>query len=147
VITIYYNASSPTVAMPTLSGLTEAQAAARLQAAGLLLGTVGTQSSPTAVQGTVVAQSVPAKTLVARGTQVNIALAGGAPSVVVPDVLNMPYKQAQAKLAALGFEVKIAWEPGAGMSPDAVVKVNPTVGTPAPQGSLVVLSVEDSSSQ
>jgi beta-lactam-binding protein with PASTA domain len=147
VITVYYNGSSPTVTTPALTGLTEAQASTRLQTAGLLLGSVGTQASSTAVQGTVVAQSVPATTSVARGTKVNITLAGGPPGVVVPDVLNMYYKQAETKLAALGFEVRVKWVPGGGMSPGAVVKVDPAVGTSAPQGSLVVLSVEETSSQ
>lgn len=145
VTTVYYNASSPTVTTPSLMGLTEASASTRLQKAGLLLGTVGTQASTTAEQGTVVAQSVPATTPVAHGTKVNITLSGGPPGVVVPDVLNMYYKQAENKLTTLGFEVRVTWTPGAGMSPGAVVKVNPAVGTPAPEGSLVVITVEEAS--
>jgi len=31
------------------------------------------------------------------------------------------------------------------MEPSAVIKVNPSVGTPVPEGSLIVLSVEESS--
>jgi beta-lactam-binding protein with PASTA domain len=55
----------------------------------------------------------------------------------------MPYKHAQTKLAAAGFQVKTTWTPGAGMSPDAVVKVVPAVGTPVPEGSIVHIWVEE----
>ena len=144
VITVYYNASSPTVTTPSLMGLTEGSAANRLQQAGLRLGSIGTQASSTVAQGTVLAQSVPATTPVARGTKVNITLSGGMPGVVIPDVLNMNYKQAQNTLTTAGFEVRVSWTPGTGMSPGAVVKVSPAVGTPAPAGSLVVISVEES---
>ena len=145
VITVYYNASSPTVTTPSVMGLTEASASNRLRQAGLRLGSVGTKASSTAPQGTVLAQSVPATTPVARGTKVSITLSGGPPGVVVPDVLNMYYKQAQNTLTAVGFEVRVSWTPGAGMSPGAVVRVSPAVGTPAPEGSMVVITVEETS--
>jgi eukaryotic-like serine/threonine-protein kinase len=145
VITVYYNSTSPTVATPALTGLTEAQASSRLRQAGLLLGAVGTQSSKTARIGTVVSQSVPAGQPVARGSRVSVVLASGSSLVIVPDVLNMPYRQAESELNAQGFGVSITWSPGGGMEPDAVIKVNPPVGTPVPAGSLIVLTVESAS--
>ena len=146
VITIYNNSTGPTVATPALTGLTEAQASSRLQQAGVPLGTVGNQSSKTAKTGTVISQSVPATEPVARGTKVSVVLASGPPLVVVPDVLNLPYKHAQNELNAQGFEVRITRSPGGGMEPSTIIKVNPSVGTPVPGGSLIVLSIEESSS-
>jgi serine/threonine-protein kinase len=145
IITVYYSNQSPTVAMPALTGLTEAQAADRLKSKGLHLGSVGTQSSTTAPLGTVMSQSVPATEQVARGTKVSVVLSSGPPEPVVPDVLNMPYVQAQNKLTSLGFQVRTSWTPGAGMSPGAVVKVVPAVGTPAPEGSIIHIYVEEGS--
>jgi serine/threonine-protein kinase len=146
IITVYYSNQNPTVAAPALTGLTEAQAADRLKSKGLYLGSVGTQSSTTVAQGTVMSQSVPATEQVARGTKVSVVLSSGPPEPVVPDVLNMPYVQAQNKLTALGFQVRTSWTPGAGMMPGAVVKVVPAVGTPAPEGSIVHIYVEESGS-
>jgi serine/threonine-protein kinase len=144
VITIYFSSTSPTVAVPALTGLTEAQAVNRLQGSGLALGSVGTQTSATAKQGTVVAQSLPATEKVARGTKVSITLAAGAPEPTVPDVLNMPYKTAENKLTAAGFQVRMSWTPGTGMQAGAVVKVVPDVGMPVPEGSLIHIYVEES---
>jgi serine/threonine-protein kinase len=144
VITVYYSHTSPTVVVPALTGLTEAQAANRLKGVGLHLGTVGTQASTAAAQGAVLSQSVPATERIARGTRVSVIVSSGPPEVAVPDVLNMPYRHAQNKLTALGFQVRTTWKPGAGMSPDAVIKVVPAVGTPVPEGSLIHIYVEES---
>ena len=145
-IVVYYSQTSPTVVVPSLSGLTEAQAANRLKGAGLYLGSVGTQTSTSVKQGTVMSQAVPATERVARGTKVSVVLSGGPPEVSVPDVLNMPYRQAEKKLIAQGFEVHMSWSKGGGMSPDAVIKVVPSVGMPIPEGSIVHIYVEESGS-
>jgi serine/threonine-protein kinase len=145
IITVYYSNQSPTVAVPALNGLTEAQAAGRLKAKHLYLGSVGTQTSSTVTQGTVMSQSVPATEQVARGTKVSVVLSSGPPEPIVPDVLNMPYVQAQDKLTGLGFQVRTSWKPGAGMQPGAVIKVVPAVGTPAPEGSIIHIYVEEGS--
>ena len=145
IINVYYNNQRPTVVVPALEGLTEAQAADRLKTKGLYLGSVGTQTSTSVAQGAVMSQSVPATEQVARGTKVSVVLSSGPPEPVIPDVLNMPYVQAQDKLTALGFQVRTSWTPGSGMSPGAVIKVVPSVGTPAPEGSLIHIYVEEGS--
>ena len=133
VVTIYYNSTSPTVATPALTGLTEAQASSRLQQA-CCSARSAIKSSKTAKAGTVISQSVPATEPVARGTKVSVVLASGPPLVAVQGVLTMPYKQAETKLNAQGFEVRITWSRAGGMEPSAVIKVNPSVGTPVPEG-------------
>lgn len=143
IVTAYYSHTSPTVAVPALTGLTEAQATDRLKSVGLHLGSVGTQTSTTVAQGTVMSQSVPATEKIARGTKVSVILSSGPPEPVIADVLNMPYAQAQNKLTAQGFQVRTTWKAGTGMSPGAVIKVVPAVGTPAPEGSIVHIYVEE----
>lgn len=142
VVKVYENQQTPTAPMPSLIGDTEAQAVARLRQADLLLGSVSTQAGSGKV-GTVVSQSVPANENVARGSKVNLVLAGGPPSVAVPDVLNMPYKAAETKLMHAGFHVRVTWTKGAGMMLGAVVRMNPKAGTQAPEGSLVVITVNE----
>jgi serine/threonine-protein kinase len=144
VITVYFSSTSPTVSVPALTGLTEAQAANRLKGVGLYLGSVGTQPSGTAQQGTVISQSLPATEQIARGSKVSIVLASGPPEPTVPDVLNMPYKNAQNQLTQQGFQVRMTWTTGGGMEPGAVIKVVPAVGTPVPEGSLIHIYVEES---
>lgn len=141
-MTAYYNSRSPVVSVPDLADLTQSQATSALNKAGLNLGVVTTQSS-SAVQGTVIAQSLPAGQQVARGSTVNIVLAGGPPTVAIPDVLNTPFRSAETALQSLGFEVRVTWVKGTGMAMGQVVRVTPAVDTAAPQGSLVVLTVEE----
>ena len=144
VITVYYSHTSPTVAVPALTGLTEARAVNRLKGVGLRLGSVGTQTSATVAQGTVISQTVPATERVARGTKVSVVLATSPPEPAVPDVLNMPYKNAQNQLTEKGFQVRTTWTKGGGMEPGAVIKVVPAVGTPVPEGSIIHIYVEES---
>lgn len=142
VITVYFNSTGPTVDVPSLIGLTEAQAAASLQQTGLVLGTVGTTASQTSAAGTVIAQSIPAATVVQRGAAVDLTMAGGLPSAVVPDVLGLPLKQAEQRLEGSGFEARVTRTPGTGMQMGDVVAESPAVGTHASQGSVVIVTVD-----
>jgi serine/threonine-protein kinase len=142
VISVYFNSTSPTVDVPSLVGLTEAQAAASLQQSGLVLGAVGTTASQASVAGTVIAQSIPAATVVQRGAAVDLTLAGGLASPTVPNVLGLPFRQAQQRLESLGFEARVARAPGTGTQLGDVVAESPGVGMRAPLGSVVVITVD-----
>jgi eukaryotic-like serine/threonine-protein kinase len=141
VITVYFNSTGPTVDVPPLVGLTAVQAATNLQQAGLTLGAVVTTAGQTSAAGTVIAQSIPAATVVQRGSAVDLILAGGHPSVV-PDVLGLPVKQAEQRLEGLGFEARVTRTPGTGAQLGDVVAESPGVGMHAPRGSVVFITVD-----
>ena len=142
VITLYYDSTSPTVDVPSLVGLTEAQAATSLQQAGLVLGTIGTTASLSSGAGTVIAQSIPPATVVQRGAAVGLTLAGGLAFPTVPDVLGLPFKQAEQRLEGLGFEAHVTRTPGTGTQMGDVVAESPGVGMRAPRGSVVFITVD-----
>jgi beta-lactam-binding protein with PASTA domain len=94
------------------------------------------------VAGTVIAQSIPAATVVQRGAAVDLTLAGGLASPTVPNVLGLPFRQAQQRLESLGFEARVARAPGTGTQLGDVVAESPGVGMRAPLGSVVVITVD-----
>ncbi len=78
-ITVYLSKGPNVVAttVPNLVNCTEAEAKAKLEAANLVLGTVGEQYSDTVEKGKVVAQSVQAGAVVDERTTVKITLSAG----------------------------------------------------------------------
>lgn len=76
-VTYIISTGSETVAVPNLTGMTEAGAKSALENVGLKLGTTSEKASNEA-KGTVIAQSVADGTKVAKGTKVNIILSTGA---------------------------------------------------------------------
>lgn len=74
-VTVIVSRGAPTIGVPDLLGLTQADARTRLELEGLRLGTVTRQRTADAAPGTVVAQRPGAGTLAASGTIVDIVVA------------------------------------------------------------------------
>jgi eukaryotic-like serine/threonine-protein kinase len=74
-VTLIVSRGAPTISVPNLLGLTQADARTRLELEGLRLGTVTRQRTADAAPGTVVAQRPAAGTLAASGTVVDIVVA------------------------------------------------------------------------
>ena len=96
------------VAVPSLLGLTEAQAKDALIKAGLQLGTITPGTSPTAASGTVIQSTPEVGTYAASGSTVDLIISNG--KVDVPDVTSMNVNQAKNQLsgASGGLKVVIA---------------------------------------
>jgi hypothetical protein len=77
------------VSVPNVVGLTQAAATSAITSAGLVLGTVTTQSSATVAAGSVISQSPGAGASVTAGSAVNLMVSTGPASVSVPDVPTM----------------------------------------------------------
>ena len=94
--------------VPLLTGLTEAEARAALEGAGLVLGTISPANSPTVEKGQVI-ESVPAANeRIPQGSIVNLLVSDG--QVQVPNVRNLSISEAQRVLQSpeVGFTVIIA---------------------------------------
>jgi hypothetical protein len=82
-----YTVLVPTVKVPNVVGLTQAQATAALAAAGLTKGNVTTAPSGTVPAGSVISQDPSAGTSVSKGSSVNLVVSTGpAPLIVQLDV-------------------------------------------------------------
>lgn len=74
-VTVVVSRGAPTIAVPDLLGLSQADARTRLELDGLALGTVTRRRTSDANPGTVVAQKPAAGTLAAPGTVIDIVVA------------------------------------------------------------------------
>ena len=74
-VTVVVSRGAPTIAVPGLLGLSQADARTRLEQEGLALGTVTRRRSGDATPGTVIAQRPAAGTLAAPGTVVDVVVA------------------------------------------------------------------------
>jgi uncharacterized repeat protein (TIGR01451 family) len=90
----------PACVVPTLLGLTEVEAKAKLEAAGCRLGTVKPGPDNPDQAGKVVDQGPTGGTSVPRGTPVDLTVAG--PVCTVPDVTGLDEAGARAKVEAAG---------------------------------------------
>ena len=107
-VTITVSTGPSEVAVPSLLGLTEAQAKDALTKAGLQLGTITPGTSPTAALGQVIQSTPEVGTYASSGSTVDLIISNG--KVDVPDVTSMNVNQAKNQLsgASVGLKVVIA---------------------------------------
>ncbi len=141
VITVYVSAGANTVKVPSLTGLTETEAAGVLATMKLTLGTITQGNSATVAAGKVI-ETLPAlNTEVAEGSAVNLIVSNG--KVMVPDVRNLDISDARAAMSApaVGLPVSITTrEECTGAQGTIVVDQSVAPGL-ANQGSAVILYV------
>ncbi|MFM7014347.1 MAG: Stk1 family PASTA domain-containing Ser/Thr kinase [Actinomycetota bacterium] len=106
-IEVYVSSGKLETGVPLLSGLTEEEARAALESAGLVLGVITPSNSATIAKGLVI-ESVPAaNSRLPQGSTVNLLVSDG--QVQVPNVRNLSVSDAQRLLLApeVGFTVVI----------------------------------------
>lgn len=97
---------------PDVAGMTEEDARARLEEAGLTVGS-RSQVPDDAAPGTVVGQHPEPGEAVAEGSAVDLAVSGGASAGTVPGVLGRPVDEAVLVLAEAGFPARVEESLGA----------------------------------
>jgi serine/threonine-protein kinase len=95
-VRVYVSSGQETTTVPTLEGLGQDAAAAALQAAGLVLGTVTPRNDPGLAAGTVISSDQPAGTTLPLGATVNLVAATG--RVVIIDVTGYTIEAATREL-------------------------------------------------
>jgi eukaryotic-like serine/threonine-protein kinase len=136
VVTLKVSAGPKKIAMPKVTGETEATAQGRLQNFHVVTKTAANSSQP---QGTVVSQSPAAGTLLLPNSTVTISISGG--GTQVQDTTGDPEATAVSILQNQGFKVKAITAAGpSSATPGNVFNQNPSSGT-LPQGSLVTIYV------
>jgi eukaryotic-like serine/threonine-protein kinase len=106
-VTITVGKRPAQVEVPPLTGLTQEQAVAALEAANLRLGTPTTQPSEEP-EGTVVSQNPLPGEMVDKNSTVDIVLSEGPTEVTVPDVVCDSLGKAESELEKAGFQVTIS---------------------------------------
>jgi serine/threonine-protein kinase len=141
VITVYVSSGKNTVKIPTLAGLTEAEAATALATAKLTLGTITQANSSTVAAGLVIESDPVLNSDVAEGTVVNLIVSNG--KVMVPDVRNLGISEARDIMSAaeVGFTVSITTREVCTGTPGTIVVDQSILPGLADQRSAIVLYV------
>ena len=133
------------IKVPDVTGMTQSKAASTLAGQGLKTGSITRVQSTAGPEGTVVGQSPAAGEKVAKGTAVDLDVAGKptptATPVAVPDVTGGSQASAQATLTQAGFAVLVTKAPSDTVPAGSVVSQAPQAGVLASQGSTVSIVV------
>jgi serine/threonine-protein kinase len=124
--------------VPTVVGMTQAQAEATLTAAGLTPQATA-EASDTIEKGRVISQSPEADSSVDPGSSVAIVVSSGKPDVQIPDVVGDNKDSAKDQLIALGLRVRLK-AADSDENKDDVIAIDPEVGTQVSAGSIVTLT-------
>ena len=129
------------VAVPDVTGKTEADATQALEDAGLSVGDVDEAADPDAEPGTVVRQDPAAGEEVDEGSAVGLTLSSGPATAKVPDVTGMTEAEAQGTLQDAGFASASASQYDLTSPVGEVLAQLPAAGQEAVPGSPVGLLV------
>jgi len=128
--------------VPDVVGLTSTAAQAAIIGAGLAVGTITTQTSPTVPEGNVIAQTPTAGTSVAVGTAVDLVVSAGPTGVFVPDVVGLTLQAAQTQIVNAGLSVgNVTTRFTTTVPPGQVLEQDPVAGTIVTQGSPIDLVI------
>jgi serine/threonine-protein kinase len=97
-IVVYVSSGKTKVVVPSLAGMTEAEAKLALETGKLTLGTIVEGNSATVEAGKVLSSDPVAGSQVAEGTVVNLLISNG--KVMVPDVVGKSISEAIRLLSA-----------------------------------------------
>jgi serine/threonine protein kinase/beta-lactam-binding protein with PASTA domain len=128
--------------VPTITGLTRAQAERTIQDSSLQVGEVTTAASKEVAQGRVISQTPDAGNQVDPDSKVDFVVSTGKPAVPLPDVVGQNKDDAADQLRSLGLRVVLT-ERDADDPLDQVVEMQPPGGTEVSDGSKVTLFWSD----
>jgi serine/threonine-protein kinase len=128
--------------VPNVVGLTKADAEAILGDDGFkpTVALVHSHRRP----GTVIAETPSHNTSIPKGSRVTLSVSGGPAkpgSRQVPNVINLNAASATHQLHVAGFKVSPVRQASTTFKRNAVISTNPPVGSTAPKGSTVVMTI------
>ncbi len=122
--------------VPDLQGMTRAEAESALDDAGLALGSIDSEASTEFRKGRVISQDPDALSLVDPGSEVDLVVSTGAPSVVVPYTLGKDKNEAADELRAAGLEPQLVRQ-RSDSEQDTVIRTDPEPAASVSKGSTV----------
>jgi beta-lactam-binding protein with PASTA domain len=122
-------------------GLNEADAIAKLQAAGFKAGPVKQAFSPTVPTGKVMAISPAAGASVAAGSPINLTVSKGIQIVLVPNAVNRDQYAAIQALRDAGLKHQTVRQYNDSIQPGNVISQSPAAGVKTQAGTAVTLTI------
>lgn len=133
--------AAPPVPVPNVLNQTQSVATAAIAGAGLVVGTVTQQSSPTVPAGSVISQSPAPAVLVNLGSAVNLVISTG-PTIAVPNVVGQTQAAATAAITSAGLIAgSVAPESSSTVPAGDVIRELPGAGTVVSSGSVVIIVI------
>ena len=130
------------VQVPDLIGRTVKNAAAILREEGLRLGPQTEQFSSVYPDGYIVAQNPEPLGNVKPGNEVSVAISFGREGLIIPDLREVPYREAQVSLSRSGLRLgRISHANSSLTGKDRILATSPESGALAAPGSVVDLLV------
>jgi beta-lactam-binding protein with PASTA domain/predicted Ser/Thr protein kinase len=135
------SAANTPIPVPTLTGLTQTQAVARLEKGKL--SALITQEASNLKEGIVVRTDPPAGKLVKTGSEVTVVVSSGTAHVTIPDVSGKSKDAAKQVLSQAGLTVTEITNqvPGNGINKGLVVDTDPAAGQTVPRKTEVTLQI------
>jgi serine/threonine-protein kinase len=140
-VDVFVSQGAGAAEVPTLIGLTQADAQRVLEEAGFVLGAVTTRPDDEAEPGTVVDQNPPAGGEAAPGSEIDLVVSEGPEPVEVPDVTNQFRDDALARLSQAGLTFEIAEEFSDTVEEDRVIRTDPAPLEEVEPGTVVLVVV------
>jgi eukaryotic-like serine/threonine-protein kinase len=138
-VTLQLSAGPPPVNLPKVNGETEADARARLDAAGFEV-SAERRTDENVPVGRVVAQD-PSAEQAAPGSEIHLVISDGPAPVEVPNVVGKSYDEAVKTLIAKRFKVTRQDEYSDTVPAGQVIRHDPVKGAEAPRDSTVIVVV------
>jgi beta-lactam-binding protein with PASTA domain len=127
--------------VPTVTGLTVADATQKLDQRGYTLAVGGNVQSATAAPGTIAEQAPKADTPLAKGGTVTVQVSGGPEDVPVPKLVGIGLATAKANLEKVGLKPAVRWVSLAETATYVVLNQKPAPGEKVKPGGEIELTV------
>jgi eukaryotic-like serine/threonine-protein kinase len=141
ILTNWSTAEADMRTVPSIVGLSEADAQAKVEDAGFKYEKEGVQPSADVAQGNVARQDPEQNTKLEKGKTISYWISSGEGKVEVPDVTQMDQTKAAAALAKLGLEVTTKPEVNTDVDAGTVLRQNPEAGKKVDAGTTVTLTI------
>lgn len=130
--------TAETRAVPQLTGLSEEDARANLEAVDLRMIIAGREAASDAEPGTVIQQTPPAGTVLEKGQTVHVTFAAALPKV--PEAVGLELEAAKRVLREAGYEPRVSVPAGSEEYPAGVIaEQTPVAGSQLAEGKEVTL--------
>ncbi len=131
------------VTVPPLTGKTYEQAAAELEALGLVIKEGEQVYSPDQEKGKITSQTPKEGSVVGPGTAVEVNISRGKKDGVVPNIVNKDLSAAESYLAEFGFKLGTQTQVESHLPKGTVISQSPEAGDKANSGASINVEVSD----
>jgi serine/threonine-protein kinase len=142
-VKVVVNEGEDLVNVPSVVGLTPAEAEAALEEADLELGDTSESFSTQVAKGKVLSQSPAGGEKTAKGSSVSIVVSKGPESENVPNVVGLSQATATQRLEEAGFQVQVQTQSSSTATVGTVLEQNPAAGESTPKSSTVTITVAE----